>query len=279
MDRAARRGRRARALRRRAGRGLLRGGDARRARAGRVPRAVPRALDAGQRVVGVVRPGGEPVLGRAGRSAVGRLHHAQRDGRAGGRRRLVAGRRALRQGGLLRLRAPRAGGVRGRDALAGGRALGRDARRVRARLGRRPRRRRPARAPRSSSRARRSATPARCASGIRRCPPAPTGHRRPSVDSLEGRRRRDAVRVDRSRRRRDPSGRMAREGKRLTTAAGIKTARALCPLAGGSRRVRRARPAQQSRARAATHDALPLGERREGDDARVSLASRRQTEL
>ena len=50
--------------------------------------------------------------GAARRPAVGRLHHAQRDGRAGGRGRLVAGRRALRQGRLLRLRAPGAGRLR-----------------------------------------------------------------------------------------------------------------------------------------------------------------------
>jgi hypothetical protein len=55
------------------------------ARPRRVPRAVSRTLDAGQRVVGLVRPRGEPVLGPAGRAAVGRLHHAQRDGCAGGR--------------------------------------------------------------------------------------------------------------------------------------------------------------------------------------------------
>ena len=47
--------------------------------------------------------------GCAGRAALGRLHHAQRDGRAGGRRRLVARRRPLRPGGVLRLRAPGAG--------------------------------------------------------------------------------------------------------------------------------------------------------------------------
>ena len=62
--------------------------------------------------------------GATGRSPVRRLHHAQRDGRAGGRRRLVAGRRALRQGRLLRLRAPGPGGVRGRDALARRRRAG-----------------------------------------------------------------------------------------------------------------------------------------------------------
>ena len=39
-------------------------------------------------------------------STVGRLHHAQRDGLPGGGRRLVAGGRAVRQGGVLRLRPP-----------------------------------------------------------------------------------------------------------------------------------------------------------------------------
>ena len=56
--------------------------------------------------------------GRAGRAAVGRLHHAQLDGRRGGRGRLVARRRALPEGRLLRVRAPGAGGVRGRRARA-----------------------------------------------------------------------------------------------------------------------------------------------------------------
>ena len=63
--------------------------------AGRAARALPRPLDAGQRLVGVVRPRREPLLGPAGRAAVGRLHHAQLDGRRGDRRRLVARRRAL----------------------------------------------------------------------------------------------------------------------------------------------------------------------------------------
>ena len=63
--------------------------------------------------------------GRPADAAVRRLHHAQRDGRPGGRRRLVAGRRALRHGGLLRLRAPRARGLRRRDARARRRPLGR----------------------------------------------------------------------------------------------------------------------------------------------------------
>ncbi len=41
-----------------------------------IPRAVSRALDAGQRVVGLVRSRSEPVLWFAGRPAVERLHHA-----------------------------------------------------------------------------------------------------------------------------------------------------------------------------------------------------------
>ena len=79
----------------------------RRARVGRLPRAVPRTVDAGQRVVGLVRSRREPVLRPTGRSPVRRLHHAQFDGFAGGCHRLVAGGPALRQGRLLCLRAPR----------------------------------------------------------------------------------------------------------------------------------------------------------------------------
>ena len=131
------RGRRARHIRPRPGRRLLRGGDPGGAPARRVPRAVPRAVDAGQRVVGVVRPRRQPLLGSAGRPAVGRLHHAQRDGRAGGRRRLVARRRPLRQGGVLRLRASGAGQLLRDHAVAAGRALGVLAGRVHPRLGRR----------------------------------------------------------------------------------------------------------------------------------------------
>ena len=181
--RRARRGRRARDLRPRAGRALLRGRDPRRARARRLPRALSRALDAGQRLVGLVRPGGEPVLRPARRAAVRRLHHAQRDGRPGGRRRLVARRRALRQGRLLRLRAPGARGLRRRDARARRRPLGRAARRVRARLGRR-RRRAPTRTPpRWPSRARPSTTPASSASGTRRSPRAPRARRHRSSET------------------------------------------------------------------------------------------------
>ena len=62
MAGAAGRRRRARALRPRPGRRLLRRGDPGRAGAGGVPGAVPRARHPGQRVVGVLRPGGEPVL-------------------------------------------------------------------------------------------------------------------------------------------------------------------------------------------------------------------------
>jgi hypothetical protein len=120
LDCPARRGRRARHVRRRACGHLLRRGDPGRTRAGRVPGAVPRPLDSRQRLVGVVRPGGQPLLGRAGGAPVGRLHHAQRDGLPGGRRRLVARRRALRSCGVLRLRPPGARGLRRRDAGPGG---------------------------------------------------------------------------------------------------------------------------------------------------------------
>ena len=91
LDRPARRGLRARALRHR-----IRWPPTSRRRL--APRSYSRpsarrigALDAGQRVVGIVRPGREPVLGRWGRTPLGRLHHAQLDGRPGDRRRLVAG--------------------------------------------------------------------------------------------------------------------------------------------------------------------------------------------
>ena len=122
--------------------------------------------------------------GRDGRSPFGRLHHAQRDGRAGGRRRLVARRRALRRRRLLRLRAPRARGLRVRR---------RSRRRPRAGTGssastsstgttsaptptRTP--------PRWPSRARPSPTPAWSASGTPSCRRAPRGPRHRSSDPL-----------------------------------------------------------------------------------------------
>ena len=189
LDGRARRRRGARDVRPGPGRRVPRGGHARGADPRRVPRALPRPLDPGERVVGVVRPRREPVLGRARPAPVGRLHHAQRDGRAGGRRRLVAGRRALRQGRVLRLRAPGARGLRRRRARARRRALGRRARRVPARLGRRdwraPTRTRPA----WPSRARPSRTPARSATGIRRCRRAPRASLRRSSSRVPRRRR------------------------------------------------------------------------------------------
>ena len=118
---------------------LLRGRHSCGARASRVPCALSRPLDPGERLVGLVRPRGQPVLGAASRPAVAGLHHAQRDGCTGGRDWLVARRCTLRSRGVLRLRAPGAGRVRRRDARPGGGAVGRGARRVRPRLGRRPR--------------------------------------------------------------------------------------------------------------------------------------------
>jgi hypothetical protein len=52
--------------------------------------ALPGPVDAGQCLVGLVRPGGEPVLWPVGRACVGGLHHAQRHGRARDRGRMVA---------------------------------------------------------------------------------------------------------------------------------------------------------------------------------------------
>ncbi len=79
VERAARRGPRARHLQPGPGRGVLRRGHPGGAGAGGVPRALPGPVDAGQRVVGVVRPVRAAVLGRPGRAGVGRIHHPQRN--------------------------------------------------------------------------------------------------------------------------------------------------------------------------------------------------------
>ena len=112
VDDAAGRGRRARDATTRPGRRLLRRGDPGGAGAGRVRAPYRGPLDPGQRVVGLVRPGGEPVLRAAGRAAVGRTSSCATRWTPGDRGRLVAGRRAIPAGGVLRLRAPRAGGLR-----------------------------------------------------------------------------------------------------------------------------------------------------------------------
>ena len=103
-----------------AGRALLRRGDAGGAGAGRVPRSLPRALDGRERLVGLVRPRRQPVLRRTRRAALAGLHHAQRDGRAGGRRR--AGGPATTATGTRRSTPTptrRRAGLRRRAALAG----------------------------------------------------------------------------------------------------------------------------------------------------------------
>ena len=119
VDEAARRGRRARDIRRRRrSTAYFAAADARGARPGRAPRPLPGPLDPGQRLVGLVRPRRQPLLRPPGRPAVAGLHHAELDGLPGGRRRLVARRRALPARRVLRLRPPGAGRVRERDALA-----------------------------------------------------------------------------------------------------------------------------------------------------------------
>ncbi len=62
LDDAAGQRRGARLVRHGPGRRLLRGRDARRDGAGRAARSLPRSLDAGQRLVGIVRPRREPVF-------------------------------------------------------------------------------------------------------------------------------------------------------------------------------------------------------------------------
>ena len=151
------------------GRRVFRCRDAGGARPRGAPRAVPRPLDPGQRLVGLVRPRGEPLLGPAGRAAGGRLHHAQRRGRRADRDRMVARRCPLPEGGLLRVRVPAAGGLRRRDAVAAGGAVGGRARRVHPRLGRRPGQPGARASTRSSSPAPRSGTHARCAAGTPTC--------------------------------------------------------------------------------------------------------------
>ena len=66
--------------------------------------------------------------GAARRSPIGRLHHAQRDGRSGGRDRMVAGRSSPLQGRVLRLRSPGTAGLHQRDTRAPRGPLGRSAR-------------------------------------------------------------------------------------------------------------------------------------------------------
>ena len=130
-------------------------------------------LDAGQRLVGLVRPRREPLLRRARRPALGRLHHAQRDGRPGGRRRLVAGRRALRPGGVLRLRAPGARRASTPRRSSPPRPAGTRSSASTCSTGTTSREPPTRTRPRWPSRARRSGTPARSATGTRRCRRAP----------------------------------------------------------------------------------------------------------
>ena len=164
-----------------AGRGLLRRRRAGRARARRVPGALPRPLHPGQRLVGLLRPLGQPLLRAPGRPALGRLHHAQLDGRPGGRRRLVARRPPPRRRRVLRLRPPRARRLRRRGPRPGG-PLGRRPRPVHARVGRRRRAPTTRTPPRSSSPAPPSSTPASSATGTRASPPPPRETRPRSRD-------------------------------------------------------------------------------------------------
>ena len=181
LDDAARRGRRARDLRPRPGRDVLRGRDPGGARPRGTPRALPRALDPGQRVVGLVRPRREPLLGpaRADRrpttSSCATRWTRRRSPSAGG-----PAMRATRTPRSTPTHIRHRAGFADADAHAGRRALGRDARRVPPRLGRRRRSRRPARDRARLRRARPSPRAARCASGTPRWPRARSATRRRS---------------------------------------------------------------------------------------------------
>ena len=119
---------------------LLRRGDAGRARARGVPRALPRSLDAGQRLVGLVRPRGQPLLG-AGRpnrrrttSSCATRWTPRRSPSAGG-----PATRATARAAFYAYAHPAPQRVRRRRRSRRPRPLGRGARRVPARLGRRRR--------------------------------------------------------------------------------------------------------------------------------------------
>ncbi len=194
VDRPARRGRRARPVQPRAGRRLLHGGDACRACARGVPRAVSRSFDAGQRVVGLVRPGGEPVLRLAAdppseefimrnamdaqEAAIGWWPGDPRYGRAA----FYAYAHPAPQGfSTAKLSPPAARGERrwASTSLTGTMFA--------------PSRTRTK--PCSSSLARRSAMPARCANGTRRSQRARTGPHHPSGETTSDRHRETGCRA------------------------------------------------------------------------------------
>ena len=145
MDDAARRGHRARDLRPRPGRRLLRRRHPGCARARGPASSVSRPLDTGQCLVGIVRSRRQPLFRRAGEPAVAGLHRAQlRETRS--RSRSAGG------PGITATPAPRSSPTHIRhrkgsrtDALARERTLGRGTRRIHPRLGQRPGRPRPTR--------------------------------------------------------------------------------------------------------------------------------------
>ena len=182
LDDAARRGRRARDLRHRRRRRLLRGGDPRGAGAGGAARALSRALDAGQRLVGIVRPRREPLL-RASRRAAGATTSSCATPAMPSRSRSAGGpaMRATRGRPSSPTRYPAPAGFENATLAPAAAHWDAEPRRVHPRLGRHPRRSGSPRAARSRSRVARSCTPAPSAAGSRRWPPAPRAFRRPCV--------------------------------------------------------------------------------------------------
>ena len=184
MDRAARRGRRARDLRPDQVATYFAAATAGRARARRVPRALPRPLDAGQRLVGLVRPRRQPVLRPARRAArptdfIMRNAMDAQEVAVG----WWPGDERYGQAAFYAYAHPAPHGFADARRFAAGRALGRRrsastcSTATTCRAGADPR------GARSSSRARRSSTPAPSATGTRRCRRAPPGRRRRSPET------------------------------------------------------------------------------------------------
>ena len=162
---------------------LPRRGHPGRPRACRATRPVPRALHAGQRLVGHLRPRREPVLRSSRRPAVQRLHHAELGHRPADRSRLVARRRPLPTARLLRVSRSRRQTDSTKPHFVAGRARAGTPSWASTSSTGTTHAAHPIRAkPPSTSGSQRSDTPAWCAAGTPPSPPAPKVPCRPSPE-------------------------------------------------------------------------------------------------